>query len=457
MATTGSERGLTLRSPGPVPRHRRAARSTCYRARTPPSPACASGSTEAWMRAEAYQPVHPATTVTRLAGGAVAGAESSLNKMWWSELDVGCTRSPSTCSAPRPKPRGRGRRAASSRCRARSTPAPTRSSATSSPSACSACRGSRSGSVRFAFTDDQLAFRDAVRDLLAKECPPDGRARRVGRARRRPRPGCVGPAGRDGRPGDARARGRRRAGPRRARPGPRARGGRPGGPARTRSSRPRRWPRRWSRRRRGRRSGPPACPTPTGSAWWRPISAGPTWPARPTPTGCCCGPRDRRAAPGRPGGHRAHARRHGRRRPPGRHRRTGSRRPTSLVTDDPAAVALAPRPGRARDRRPARRPRPADARPHRRLRERAPAVRRADRVVPGGEAPPGRRPLALGLRPARRVPGGLLAGDRRRHPGAGRVDGQGHGVGRRRGSSAAGRSSATAPSATPSSTTCTCT
>jgi alkylation response protein AidB-like acyl-CoA dehydrogenase len=26
--------------------------------------------------------------------------------------------------------------------------------------------------VRFAFTDDQLAFRDAVRDLLAKECPP---------------------------------------------------------------------------------------------------------------------------------------------------------------------------------------------------------------------------------------------------------------------------------------------
>jgi alkylation response protein AidB-like acyl-CoA dehydrogenase len=27
--------------------------------------------------------------------------------------------------------------------------------------------------VRFAFTDDQLAFRDAVRDLLAKDCPPE--------------------------------------------------------------------------------------------------------------------------------------------------------------------------------------------------------------------------------------------------------------------------------------------
>jgi alkylation response protein AidB-like acyl-CoA dehydrogenase len=28
-------------------------------------------------------------------------------------------------------------------------------------------------SVRFAFTDDQIALRDAVRDLLAKECPPE--------------------------------------------------------------------------------------------------------------------------------------------------------------------------------------------------------------------------------------------------------------------------------------------
>ena len=26
--------------------------------------------------------------------------------------------------------------------------------------------------MRFAFTDEQLAFRDAVRDLLEKECPP---------------------------------------------------------------------------------------------------------------------------------------------------------------------------------------------------------------------------------------------------------------------------------------------
>ena len=26
--------------------------------------------------------------------------------------------------------------------------------------------------MRFAFTDDQIALRDAVRDLLVRECPP---------------------------------------------------------------------------------------------------------------------------------------------------------------------------------------------------------------------------------------------------------------------------------------------
>ena len=61
--------------------------------------------------------------------------------------------------------------------------------------------------MRFALTDDQVAFRDAVRDLLAKECPPavvraawDGSA---GRAR----PRRVGQPRRDGRARRARARG----------------------------------------------------------------------------------------------------------------------------------------------------------------------------------------------------------------------------------------------------------
>ncbi|HLM63253.1 MAG TPA: acyl-CoA dehydrogenase family protein [Acidimicrobiales bacterium] len=42
---------------------------------------------DAWMRAEAYQ-LHTLQTVTRLAAGEKAGAEASLTKLWWSELDV---------------------------------------------------------------------------------------------------------------------------------------------------------------------------------------------------------------------------------------------------------------------------------------------------------------------------------------------------------------------------------
>ena len=38
-------------------------------------------------RAEAYQ-LFTLETVTRLIDGATAGAESSINKIWWSELDV---------------------------------------------------------------------------------------------------------------------------------------------------------------------------------------------------------------------------------------------------------------------------------------------------------------------------------------------------------------------------------
>jgi alkylation response protein AidB-like acyl-CoA dehydrogenase len=42
---------------------------------------------DAWMRAEAYQ-LFTLDTVTRLSEGGAVGAESSINKIWWSELDV---------------------------------------------------------------------------------------------------------------------------------------------------------------------------------------------------------------------------------------------------------------------------------------------------------------------------------------------------------------------------------
>ena len=68
----------------------------------------------------------------------------------------------------------RGSTATCSPWPAPSTPAPTRSSGTWWPSACSGCPGAEgSTAMHFAFTDQQLEFRDAVRQVLAKECTTD--------------------------------------------------------------------------------------------------------------------------------------------------------------------------------------------------------------------------------------------------------------------------------------------
>jgi hypothetical protein len=85
MATTGSERGLTLRSPGRFTAT--AARLLeLYREKGSP-PHLRQRVVDAWMRAEAYQ-LFTLQTVTRLSDGAAMGPESSINKIWWSELDV---------------------------------------------------------------------------------------------------------------------------------------------------------------------------------------------------------------------------------------------------------------------------------------------------------------------------------------------------------------------------------
>jgi alkylation response protein AidB-like acyl-CoA dehydrogenase len=87
MATTGSERGLTLRSPGrfmaTASRLIELARAHADRA----TPALRARLVQAWIDAEAYR-WQTFWTVTRLAEGKRAGAESSLVKLWWSELDV---------------------------------------------------------------------------------------------------------------------------------------------------------------------------------------------------------------------------------------------------------------------------------------------------------------------------------------------------------------------------------
>jgi alkylation response protein AidB-like acyl-CoA dehydrogenase len=87
MATTGSERGLTLRSPG---RFLATAQRLVdlYRARANEvDDAWRERLTDAWIDAEAYR-WQTFWTVTRLVEGAPSGPESSLVKLFWSELDV---------------------------------------------------------------------------------------------------------------------------------------------------------------------------------------------------------------------------------------------------------------------------------------------------------------------------------------------------------------------------------
>ncbi|GAY19153.1 acyl-CoA dehydrogenase family protein [Mycobacterium sp. shizuoka-1] len=85
MSTSSNERGMSLRSPArflaPAERlvsqwHDRGA-----------DPAIADRVADAWIKAQAYR-LHTFGTVTRVAGGGELGAESSVTKVFWSELDV---------------------------------------------------------------------------------------------------------------------------------------------------------------------------------------------------------------------------------------------------------------------------------------------------------------------------------------------------------------------------------
>jgi alkylation response protein AidB-like acyl-CoA dehydrogenase len=87
MATTGSERGLSLRSPGRFTAE--AGRLVAlYRDRGDRGDATLRDAViRAWIDTEAYR-LNTLQTVTRLADGARIGPESSLNKVFWSEMDV---------------------------------------------------------------------------------------------------------------------------------------------------------------------------------------------------------------------------------------------------------------------------------------------------------------------------------------------------------------------------------
>ncbi|HUQ00491.1 MAG TPA: acyl-CoA dehydrogenase family protein [Aeromicrobium sp.] len=86
MSTAGNERGLSLRSPG---RFCAAAdRLVDLYADTREVPdGAASAVVDAWIKAQAYR-LYTWGTVTRLADGGEMGAAGSVNKVFWSELDI---------------------------------------------------------------------------------------------------------------------------------------------------------------------------------------------------------------------------------------------------------------------------------------------------------------------------------------------------------------------------------
>ena len=90
MATAGFERGLMLRSPARFQNTARKLvslyRETVGRGESV-DPALREAVGRAWMDAEAYT-LNTYQTVSRLLAGGKIGAEASLNKIFWSELDV---------------------------------------------------------------------------------------------------------------------------------------------------------------------------------------------------------------------------------------------------------------------------------------------------------------------------------------------------------------------------------
>jgi len=88
MSTAGNERGLSLRSPGRfcaaadrlVDLHRQ-------RVSTGSTAGAGDRVVDAWIKAQAYR-LYTWGTVTQLSGGGDIGAAGSVNKVFWSELDI---------------------------------------------------------------------------------------------------------------------------------------------------------------------------------------------------------------------------------------------------------------------------------------------------------------------------------------------------------------------------------
>jgi len=87
MSTASHERGLSLRSPGRFSAAAARLVDLWRRAGDPADTALRDRVADAWIAAQAYR-LHTFATAARLAAGGSLGAESSLGKVFWSELDV---------------------------------------------------------------------------------------------------------------------------------------------------------------------------------------------------------------------------------------------------------------------------------------------------------------------------------------------------------------------------------
>jgi alkylation response protein AidB-like acyl-CoA dehydrogenase len=85
MSTASHERGLSLRSPGRF--LAAASRLSALWQRAGGDPGLRDRVADAWIGARAYQ-LHTAAVARALAAGGTLGAEASLGKVFWSELDV---------------------------------------------------------------------------------------------------------------------------------------------------------------------------------------------------------------------------------------------------------------------------------------------------------------------------------------------------------------------------------
>jgi alkylation response protein AidB-like acyl-CoA dehydrogenase len=87
MSTSSNERGMSLRSPARFLASAERLAQLYKAQQTDPHGPSGDRVADAWIKAQAYR-LHTFGTVTRLAEGGELGAESSVTKVFWSDLDV---------------------------------------------------------------------------------------------------------------------------------------------------------------------------------------------------------------------------------------------------------------------------------------------------------------------------------------------------------------------------------